>query len=368
MPVKRTKKLISLLLAVLLTVTLFPAAGLRAAALSRGDVDGDGKVTSGDARLCLRCSVNLEKYAKGSARYNACDYDGDGKVTSADARLILRASVGLKDDTPAQQKFKVPMSVYKNGDLEITLTGYETKYDREREEMVTLCTFTIKNSGVVPYDPFISGVAVNGLQIAEPMVSGKQIHPVSQVNMQVLIPSRYFDISQAGNAMIDELLVHFDFRDVSTRKWQLANVALYPTNKKPGAAVRYAADSIKFKKKKETDDVIFGIQNATYHWQTKNNVQLVDYVDALYYVKNKSDRDLYVYLYDISLNDSIKVDYELSVYVFAGTVAEPEIYIDPNFFAWHNVSDIRELAYTLAVYDAASDTLLFTDNRSLTWS
>ena len=65
-----------------------------------GDVDGDGKLTSADARLALRASVGLTDKGdveKDSAGYLACDVDGDGKVTSADARLILRASVGLED-------------------------------------------------------------------------------------------------------------------------------------------------------------------------------------------------------------------------------------------------------------------------------
>ena len=64
-----------------------------------GDVDGDGKITSADARLALRRSVKLEDYPEGSAPYLACDADGDGTVSSADARLILRASVGLEDAT-----------------------------------------------------------------------------------------------------------------------------------------------------------------------------------------------------------------------------------------------------------------------------
>ena len=65
-----------------------------------GDADGDGKLTSADARLALRASVGLKEAGdveKDSAAYLACDVDGDGKVTSADARLILRASVGLED-------------------------------------------------------------------------------------------------------------------------------------------------------------------------------------------------------------------------------------------------------------------------------
>ena len=105
-----------------------------------------------------------------------------------------------------------------------------------------------------------------------------------------------------------------------------------------------------------------------YYMRKENGVQLVDYLDALYYVKNKTGKDLYVYLYDFILNDSTEVDYEVSTYVFAGTAAEPEIYIDPNFFAWHEFTDIWKLNYTLAVYDASSDTLLFAEDRSLTWS
>ena len=66
-------------------------------AYTPGDVDGDGKISSADARLALRRSVNLETFPEGSAQYLACNVDGDGKVSSADARLILRASVGLED-------------------------------------------------------------------------------------------------------------------------------------------------------------------------------------------------------------------------------------------------------------------------------
>ena len=62
-----------------------------------GDVDGDGTISSGDARLALRRSVGLEDYAEGSRAYLACDVDCDGGVSSADARLILRGSVGLEN-------------------------------------------------------------------------------------------------------------------------------------------------------------------------------------------------------------------------------------------------------------------------------
>ena len=65
-------------------------------AYTPGDVDGDGEVASGDARLALRASVKLENYAPGSAPFLAADADGNGVIESSDARLILRASVKLE--------------------------------------------------------------------------------------------------------------------------------------------------------------------------------------------------------------------------------------------------------------------------------
>ena len=62
-----------------------------------GDVDADGKITAGDARLALRRAVDLETYAEGSAEFRACDVDKDGSVTAGDARSILRAAVELED-------------------------------------------------------------------------------------------------------------------------------------------------------------------------------------------------------------------------------------------------------------------------------
>ena len=58
-----------------------------------GDADGDGKLTSQDARLILRHSVSLERID--DAFLVQSDITGDGKITSEDARLALRASVHL---------------------------------------------------------------------------------------------------------------------------------------------------------------------------------------------------------------------------------------------------------------------------------
>ncbi len=62
-----------------------------------GDVDGNGKVETKDARLALRCSIGLENYAEGSREFKAADVNKNNKVGTDDARFILRKSVGLKD-------------------------------------------------------------------------------------------------------------------------------------------------------------------------------------------------------------------------------------------------------------------------------
>ena len=59
-----------------------------------GDVDEDGAIKAGDARLALRASVNLEKLT--AKQFKAADADKDGAIKAGDARLILRASVGLE--------------------------------------------------------------------------------------------------------------------------------------------------------------------------------------------------------------------------------------------------------------------------------
>ncbi len=57
------------------------------------DVNGDGSVSSSDARLALRNAVSLEELTE--AAIQAADSDQDGKVSTADARAILRTAVGL---------------------------------------------------------------------------------------------------------------------------------------------------------------------------------------------------------------------------------------------------------------------------------
>lgn len=59
-----------------------------------GDVDGDGKLTSADARLTLRAAAQIIELTM-QQEANA-DVDKDGKITAMDARLILRAVTGIE--------------------------------------------------------------------------------------------------------------------------------------------------------------------------------------------------------------------------------------------------------------------------------
>ena len=65
----------------------------------KGDVDGDGEVTTADARYILRYAVNLGNYDKviNSGNFKAADMDDNKEIETADARLALRTAVGLRN-------------------------------------------------------------------------------------------------------------------------------------------------------------------------------------------------------------------------------------------------------------------------------
>lgn len=63
-----------------------------------GDVNGDGRITTGDVVLALRMAIGLLTPTAAQAR--AADVNGDGKVDVGDALLILRAVIGLINAFP----------------------------------------------------------------------------------------------------------------------------------------------------------------------------------------------------------------------------------------------------------------------------
>ena len=168
------KKCIAILLSLCL---LFSCFALTASAAAPGDVDGDGKVTSADARLALRASVNLEKLDK--AALDAADVDRDGKVTSADARIILRISVNL--DAIVDGKIVPAGSVKKNAALRIgtaNLSGNfspffsESGYDQDVWAMTAVSLLNNDRSGIL-VDKSISPqpVSYNGTDYTYPGIS-----------------------------------------------------------------------------------------------------------------------------------------------------------------------------------------------------
>ncbi|MBO5797085.1 MAG: dockerin type I repeat-containing protein, partial [Clostridia bacterium] len=66
-----------------------------------GDVDGDGKITSTDARLTLQ--YYAEKITENDLDLTVADVDGDGKITSTDARLILQYYAEKIDKFPVAE-------------------------------------------------------------------------------------------------------------------------------------------------------------------------------------------------------------------------------------------------------------------------
>lgn len=90
-----------LLAAVIALMPMMQPAQLVLAAPVRGDVDGDGAITSTDARLVLQYSVG--KVGESDLATDLADVDGDSDITTTDARLILQYSVKKIDAFPYDQ-------------------------------------------------------------------------------------------------------------------------------------------------------------------------------------------------------------------------------------------------------------------------
>ena len=105
------QKIVSLLMAAVLFALAFcfslPWAA--AGALAEGDLNGDGKVTSADARIALRIAAKLETAS--SAKKKSGDVNGDGKITSADARKILRVAARLESFTENNGTVSLPYGI-----------------------------------------------------------------------------------------------------------------------------------------------------------------------------------------------------------------------------------------------------------------
>lgn len=89
------KKLLSVVIALLMALSVILPINASETALLAGDIDRDGSVTASDARLALRYSVGLEGFD--GAQQFISDVDSNGKTDASDARTILRMAVGLDE-------------------------------------------------------------------------------------------------------------------------------------------------------------------------------------------------------------------------------------------------------------------------------
>ena len=62
-----------------------------------GDVNFDGIIRAGDARLALRIAAGIDTPT--TEEFIAADVNVDGKVKAGDARLILRVAAGIDDES-----------------------------------------------------------------------------------------------------------------------------------------------------------------------------------------------------------------------------------------------------------------------------
>ena len=97
------KRSVRLFISFLLILCL-AAMPLAVSAAALGDVDGEGGVTTEDARYALRVALDLEKCKKGSEKFKAADIIADGKITTEDARLILRIALDLE---PTESQYDI---------------------------------------------------------------------------------------------------------------------------------------------------------------------------------------------------------------------------------------------------------------------
>lgn len=66
-----------------------------------GDVNGNGKVNTGDATQILRYDAGVVDFTE--AQLTAADVSGNGKVNTGDATQILRYDAGIIDSFPVEQ-------------------------------------------------------------------------------------------------------------------------------------------------------------------------------------------------------------------------------------------------------------------------
>lgn len=88
------KRFFSVVLIVVLIMSV--AIVTCSAAVRKGDINGDGRISAADARLALRYAAKIESLTVDQV--TAAEVNQDNKITAADARKILRVSAKLETE------------------------------------------------------------------------------------------------------------------------------------------------------------------------------------------------------------------------------------------------------------------------------
>ncbi len=102
---KRSLKVLAILLSLLSLNIIVPVASAESL---KGDVNGDGYVTTSDGRLVLRFSANMQ--IPTAAEKTAADMNSDGKITTSDAKLVLADALDLESYEEGLLRQGFPMS------------------------------------------------------------------------------------------------------------------------------------------------------------------------------------------------------------------------------------------------------------------
>lgn len=363
----KKQKWISLLCAVVLLSSLFSFSALAAVP---GDVNADGLIQAEDARLCLRQAVGLEHYARSSAAFLACDVTDDNEITAEDARLILRAAVGLETLAKPEYHFQIPMQLYDSDNVTITLTNIFTDTEYNGYKRMNF-VFTLKNKTESHYVFGYDSVTINGFCLPVSNYS-YELAPwgTTTVLVEAFEYQADFGNSVTGEMILDSYQMLFLFSKENDEQIYLAEISFYPTNDPSYSRINLPAD-LHFETSYKEDRFLFGYQGAQYHFAdyTVNGAYPVKYLYAEFFFANTSDHPLVIFISDVRINDSYKVNVETEKYLFPHSAASPLLFIDENdIFGQYYFYSIERLDYTVKIGDFNTGEIIYEDNYYITWN
>ena len=213
MQMKNRNRAVAILLIALLLLTsvALPSFAQNEIKPQRGDVNGDGKISSADARQALRGAAKLIRLSE--EEFERCDVNGDGKTTSADARIILRGAARLETEYAFEAQYirtngivdgaQYPaVTVIRDREsLDAYYENHKTAYDLERHKTVVSDTTIGFLDACDKYDgAFFASRELILILLEES--SGSYSHRVSRVVSEVGGLAIYIDrlLPGAGNA------------------------------------------------------------------------------------------------------------------------------------------------------------------------